>query len=183
MTGKFDDLFLTSYYLSWGKVTNFIEVHPTNFCNRAVLEAICTKLATSGPAIDDYIRQTLLYHSIGGSQELISTARQTIDRLVNAGLIMRHATSDFGPTLLGQAVVASSLTPEDGVFIHKELKKALQAFVMDGEMHVLYAFTPVCSIPSIINWRVFSKEIDSLDGSGLRALRFVGISPAMVNKM
>ena len=159
------------------------KVHPTKSFTRALLEAISTKLATSEPAVDDYIRQTLLYHSTNSSQELISTARKTIDRLINTGLITRHATSDFEPTLLGQAVVASSLTPRDGVFIHKELKKALQAFVMDGEMHVLYAFTPVFSVPSDINWRVFSREIDSLDGSGLRALRFIGISPAMVNKM
>lgn len=80
-------------------------------------------------------------------------------------------TSEFEPTSLGRAMVASALTPEDGIFVHKELKKPLQAFVVDGEMHVLCVFTSVSSILSEVNWQVFRKVIDSLDESGLRALR------------
>lgn len=140
-------------------------------------------MATSEPAIDDYVRQTLLYHSTDNPEELLVTVRETIDRLLRDCLITGGAASGFEPTLLGQAIVASSLTPEDGIFIHTELKKALQAFVMDGEMHVLYTFTPVSSIPSGINWRIFDKAMDKLDESGMRALGCVGINPALVKKM
>jgi hypothetical protein len=84
---------------------------------------------------------------------------------------------------LGKAVVASAIDPEDGIFIHKELSKALKAFVLDGEMHVLYTFTPVQDFGVSVNWRVFLWEIEGLDESGLRVLKFLGIKPTIVLKL
>ena len=89
----------------------------------------------------------------------------------------------YTATLLGQAIVASSLTPEDGLFIHKELKKALAAFVLDGDMHALYTFTPVQSSYTKINWQIFRKEVEALHESNMKVLSFVGLNPAMVNRM
>jgi DNA polymerase theta len=90
----------------------------------------------------------------------------------------------FQATRLGKAIVASSLDPEDGIFIHNELKKALQAFVMDGEIHVLYNFTPVHDLGGVtVNWRVFWHEMQQLDDSGLRVMSFLGLKPATVNRM
>lgn len=90
----------------------------------------------------------------------------------------------FQATRLGHAIVASSLDPEDGIFVHGELKKALQAFVMDGEMHVLYNFTPVHDLGAVaVNWRVFWNEMQQLDDSGLRVMSFLGLKPTIVNKM
>lgn len=90
----------------------------------------------------------------------------------------------FHVTRLGKAIVASSLDPEDGIFIHSELKKALQAFVMDGEMHVLYNFTPVQDLGGVaINWRVFWNEVQQLDDSGHRVMSFLGLRPAVINRM
>lgn len=86
-------------------------------------------------------------------------------------------------TTLGQAIVASSLTPEDGLFVHRELRKALGAFVLDGELHVLYAFTPVQSAEGSINWQLLRKEVDGFDESNMRALGFVGLTPSTINRM
>lgn len=58
-----------------------------NFDIRALLEAICIRLATSELAINEYMKQTLLYRSTEKPEELINTARQTIDRLIVNGLI------------------------------------------------------------------------------------------------
>lgn len=92
--------------------------------------------------------------------------------------------ANFEATTLGQGIVASSFDPEDGVFIYNELKNALQAFVMDGEMHVLYSFTPVHDLVAVsINWRVFWNEMESLDHSGLRTLRIIGLKPNLINSM
>src|SRR5262249_45727031 len=91
--------------------------------------------------------------------------------------------SNYQPTQLGKAIVASSLDPEDGEFIHRELKRALQAFVMDGEMHILYTFTPVRDMGITINWKVFSNEMEVLDESGLRVLGFLGLKPTVINKL
>lgn len=142
---------------------------------------IVTKLATSQLAIDDYVRKTLLYHT---------SDRETLQKLVETTLLKLQAgglivTSDdsFESTLLGQAIVAASLTPADGTFVHSEFRRALHAFVMDGEMHVLYSFTPVQSFQTDVNWQIFQKEMESLDESGLRVMSFVGVKPTMINKL
>jgi replicative superfamily II helicase len=149
---------------------------------RALLEVIATKLATSKSGINDYIRKTLLYHSIDHGQ-LSILMRTTLKNLCNADLIALDTNASFGATLLGEAIVASSLTPEDGIFIYKQLRKATQAFVLDGEMHVLYTFTPVQGSQTEVDWQLFRREMDCLDESGLRVLGLVGVKPTVVNKL
>lgn len=156
--------------------------NPLTRLDRALLEVIATKLATSNDSIDDYIRKTLLYYSIDYC-ELAEMVISTLQELKEDDLISQSNETEYAATLLGQAVVASSLTPEDGLFVHTELRKALQAFVMEGEMHVLYSFTPVQATNGNINWQTFRKEVDRLDGSNLRVLDFVGLKPLIINKM
>jgi replicative superfamily II helicase len=148
---------------------------------RALLEAIATKLATSIDSVDYYIKKTLLYQLID-YQELAGMVESTLKELEDTNLITREDW-DLQATPLGVAIVASSLTPEDGVFIHKELKRALEAFVMDGEMHALYAFTPVHATQGSINWKIFRSEMEVFDDSNIRAMRLVGLKPSLINKM
>ncbi|KAK6587192.1 hypothetical protein PZA11_000482 [Diplocarpon coronariae] len=148
---------------------------------RALLEVIATKMAEDDESVDDYMRKTLLYHSMDHG-ELASMVKSTIQDLEDSQLLLRKG-SIYRATLLGQAIVASSLTPDDGIFVHKELRKALQAFVMDGEMHVLYTFTPVQSSQININWQKFRQEVEGFDESNMRAMDFVGLKPNIINKM
>lgn len=99
------------------------------------------------------------------------------------GFIHEDATGDCKATQLGKAVVASTLEPEDGAFVHRELTRSLQAFSMDGEMHVLYTFTPVQDFSITVNWKVYRNEIESLDEAGLRVMFFLGIRPTVINRM
>ena len=154
----------------------------TDYSIRALLEVIATKMATNDECIDDYMKKTLLYHSMD-HEELAKMVKSTMQDLEETQLLHRTNDTDFQATLLGEAIVASSLTPEDGIFIYRELRKALQAFVMDGEMHVLYSFTPVQAGQTNINWQIFRKEMDGFDESNLRAMEFVGLKPSIVNKM
>ncbi|KAL8717169.1 MAG: hypothetical protein Q9225_005560 [Loekoesia sp. 1 TL-2023] len=150
---------------------------------RALLEVITVRLATHITAIDEYIQRTLLYHTMERAR-LKDWVESTIDELQEAGQISIDCTGAHEATALSRATVGSCMTPEDGVFVYDELRRALRAFVMDGEMHVFYMFTPVnTSGFGDINWRIFRNEIERLDESGMRVLEFVGISPAFVNKM
>ncbi|KAL8802236.1 MAG: hypothetical protein Q9182_003956 [Xanthomendoza sp. 2 TL-2023] len=150
---------------------------------RALLEVLTIRLATYEGAVDEYIRRTLLHHSMD-KDELSSWVETIMKELQSAGHIRIDATGSYEATPLARATVGSCMTPEDGVFVHDELQRALRAFVMDGEMHVFYMFTPI-NIWGIgdINWRIFRGEVDRLDESGMRVLEFVGISPAFVNRM
>lgn len=149
---------------------------------RALLEAIAVRLATSRDSLDDYVRKTLLYHSTD-AHTFHDNIAACLSELQSRGFIVVDNFSNFEATQLGRAIVTSSLDPEDGIFIHKELKKALQAFVMDGEMHILYTFTPVQDMSVTINWKVFANEMEGLDDSGLRVLGFLGLKPTEINRM
>ena len=94
---------------------------------RALLEVITVRLATHIAAIQQYVQKTLLYHSMDRASldTLVST---TLAELVECGLIKADSFGSYEATLLSQATVASFLTPEDGIFLHGELCRALQAF-------------------------------------------------------
>lgn len=79
--------------------------------------------------------------------------------------------------------MASALDPDDGTFIHKELERALRAFVMDGEMHLLYMFTPVQNYGTVINWKIFRNEMDAFDDSGHRVISFLGLKRSVINRL
>lgn len=153
------------------------------YLSRALLEVITVRLATHINAIDEYIQRTLLYHTMD-KVRLKDWVAETINELQITAQISLDSMGMYQATPLSRATVGACMTPEDGVFVHDELRRALQAFVMDGEMHVFYMFTPV-NISNIgdINWRIFRTEIEKLDESGLRVLEFVGINPAFVNRM
>ncbi|EEP81819.1 conserved hypothetical protein [Uncinocarpus reesii 1704] len=149
----------------------------------AILEAVATRLVSGKEAINDYVRCSLLYHTMEEG-ELFAMVESTLTELVNDNLLNPRIDGSYEPTQLGQAIVASAFSPEEGMFIHDELKRALQAFVMDGEMHVFYMFAPLQSAANVdINWSKFLDELDRLDESGLRVLQFIGVDPGFVNSM
>ncbi|MCJ1396196.1 hypothetical protein MMC18_009210 [Xylographa bjoerkii] len=150
---------------------------------RALLEVIAVRLANHPDAVQEYIRRTLIYHTMD-RETLNLMVQTTIKDLLDSQLVLFDEDGTYRATQLGQAIVASSLTPEDGIFVNAEFQRALKAFVLDGDMHVFYMFTPVHSTGlGDINWQIFRKEVDGLDESGLRVLRFCGVDPSFVNRM
>ncbi|KAL9583361.1 MAG: hypothetical protein Q9212_002751 [Teloschistes hypoglaucus] len=150
---------------------------------RALLEVITVRLATHMNAIEDYVQRTLVSHTMKKA-ELKEWVQKVILELQASGQITVDSNGIYEATPLSRATVGSCMTPEDGVFVHDELQRGLQAFVMDGDLHVFYMFTPV-NIWGVgdIDWRIFRDEIERLDESGMRALNFVGGKPALVNRM
>ncbi|EAW08211.1 DEAD/DEAH box helicase [Aspergillus clavatus NRRL 1] len=150
---------------------------------RALLEAIATGLVSGCEAIKEYVRCTLLYRTVDKKLAYTIMA-SSLQELVDEELLILREDESYEATKLGQAVVASAFAPEDGLFVHEELKRALKAFVMDGEMHIFYMFTPIQVAMNIqIDWLIFRDQLDNLDESGLRALQFVGVQPYFVNMM
>jgi replicative superfamily II helicase len=147
---------------------------------RAVLESMVIGLATHALAVRDFVQRTLLAQLVS-SDELEHMTASALRELHAAQLITASGQC-YEPTSLGRGTVLSGLSPEDSLFVHAELSRARSAFVLDGDMHVFYMFTPVSTIDtSIIDWGVFRQEIAALDDSGLRALAFCGVNPGFVN--
>ena len=108
---------------------------------------------------------------------------EAMSDLLGQGLISCKDNVCYEATNLGQATVAASLPPEDGIFVHAEFQRALQAFVMDGEMHVFYMFTPINLALGDIDWKVFRDQISGFNDSDLRVLQFCRVNPGLVNRM
>lgn len=152
-------------------------------CSRALLEVITVRLATHPIAIQEYVRRTLLFH-IMEAQNLDLMVEEAIHQLIADGFIEVDNSGSYQATQLSRAVVSSYMTPEDGLLVHGELRRALQAFVMDGELHVFYLFTPIqLNGMTEIDWQIFRREMENLDDSGMRVLRLIGVNPGLVNKM
>ncbi|KAL2823171.1 hypothetical protein BDW59DRAFT_149033 [Aspergillus cavernicola] len=150
---------------------------------RALLEAIATGLVSGREAIKEYVKCTLLYRTVDKKLSY-SIMNSALQELADEKLLQTEDNESYVATQLGQAVVSSAFAPEDGLFVHQELKRALQAFVMDGDMHIFYMFTPLqVAATTQIDWPIFRDQLDALDESGLRALQFVGIQPGFVNSM
>ncbi|GJN68675.1 hypothetical protein PLICBS_002719 [Purpureocillium lilacinum] len=149
---------------------------------RALLEVVSTRLATNHESICDYFSKSLLSHS-HGVEFVHECLEKSLIEVQSMGLATGDTADGLVPTQLGRAIVASAIDPDDGVFVHRELTRALRAFVMDGEMHILYVFTPVQDFGVIVNWQVFRNEMEALDESGLRVMNFLGIKPTSILKL
>ncbi|KAI5847703.1 P-loop containing nucleoside triphosphate hydrolase protein [Morchella snyderi] len=155
---------------------------------RALLEGIATKLATSADSLDDFLRCTLLFHTtptpVATLRPLITAA---LASLTTSNLITADpSTSYFSATPPGLATVAAGLSPDEGLFLHEEFSRALKAFNLESDLHIIYHFTPIhsSSTSSIaIDWKLLRDDLNSLSESNLRAATFIGVNPAFVNRM
>lgn len=107
-----------------------------------------------------------------------------ISPLISDNLIFRDDYGNFEATSLGKAIVAAGVSPRDGIFIHNEIKEAMQQFVMDSELHFVYMVTPVnMDDSSAINWKCFEDEIETFSGADNRVLRNCGINPKKIAEL
>lgn len=150
---------------------------------RSILEVSATKLANSKLSLEEYVRNSLLWQTHDHNIVLLMLDAALEDLL--ATKLIYQTSSSYEPTQIGTAIVASALTPEDGLFVHSEMQRALASFVIESEMHGLYLCTPIPapSQPIEIQWPIFRSHIDSLSEADLRAFTLIGISPSLVNKL
>ncbi|KIV89160.1 hypothetical protein PV10_08751 [Exophiala mesophila] len=151
---------------------------------RALLEVIAIRMASSRDSLDDYVECSLLWHTVAPNL-LGDIVGKAVDELIALELVQKAEYEHcLEPTKLGIAVVASGLSPEDGVFVYSDLQRAIESFVMDGDLHIIYLFTPVQTMGlAEISWVTFRNQLDLLDDSGLRAMRLIGVDPALVNRL
>ena len=156
---------------------------------RAILEVISTRMISTYEGLQEYAQNSLLWHTASNHKLVLDMLDAAIIYLIKDKLIEVTEFDSYAPTALGNAIVASGLTPEDGLFVHADLRQALSSFVMDSEIHLFYLFTPIphqnssFAMTSEISWPTFRNLLEALDEPSLRALRLIGINPALVNRL
>ena len=79
-------------------------------------------------------------------------------------------------TQLGLACLASSLSPDEGLTVFKELQKARQCFVLENELHIIYQVVPIYAATHInIDWTNYLTLWESLSGDMKRVGELVGV--------
>ncbi|BFZ62187.1 hypothetical protein YB2330_003269 [Saitoella coloradoensis] len=156
---------------------------------RALLEVIATNLASTESAVMTYAQSTLLYSTEPGETGMKKLVDESLDYLLENKLIVKEdpdgytaVEKSYVATDVGLAVVASAMTPEDGLFVHAELSRGMRTIVLDDDLHLIYHVTPVYA-QCEVDWRILRNAIEGLSESGNRIMSSVGVSPALVHKM
>ena len=65
----------------------------------------------------------------------------------------------YVPSRLGLACLASSLAPDEGLVVFKELAKARKQFVLENELHIIYLIVPIYAAVSWpkLDWMNFLR--------------------------
>ena len=156
---------------------------------RATLEVIATRMISTYEELQEYAENSLLWQTASSHEMVLDMLDTALTALLGDKLIEVTEFDTYTPTPLGAAIVASGLTPEDGLFVHSDLRQAISSFVMDSEMHLFYLFTPIPSVSSTtsstldISWVTFRNMLEKLDEPSIRALQLIGINPGLVNRL
>ena len=123
---------------------------------RPLLEGIATELIQSVHDIEKFIKCTLFNAQRYESFFMCSWFHRPyaqVHKVTKAALsyLQEHELLEwqshqqtFAATKLGRACVASSLSPDEGLIVFKELRKARQMFILECELHLMYVFEFAC---------------------------------------
>ncbi|XP_064629325.1 DNA polymerase theta-like [Lineus longissimus] len=161
---------------------------------RAILEVVVSGVARTPADVLSYANCTMLAASLatdeGNNQE--QPIQDCIKFLQDAELVriqeIQNAdgskTSEYFPTQLGSAILASSLSPDEGLKVFTDLQKARRNFVLDSELHILYQVTPiyVSDMWGDIDWYQYLVMWESLTPSMKRVAELVGVQERFLHK-
>lgn len=170
---------------------------------RPLLEGIATELIQSVHDIEKFIKCTLFsaqrYHSI--KCFLINRPYAQVHKVTKSALmfLQEHELLEWLPqqqtftaTKLGRACVASSLAPDEGLIVCKELRKARQMFILECELHLMYVkavsmlttryeLTPVFHGMEP-NWVKYFEVYSTLSTQCKQVADLIGVSPVFLSK-
>jgi DNA polymerase theta len=95
----------------------------------------------------------------------------------------------YKPTQLAFACVASAMAPDEALVIFGELQKALQCFVLENELHIIYQITPInicdywTNSATTIDWNLFYNLLQSFTADFKRVADLVGVRQSFLLKM
>lgn len=159
---------------------------------RALLETIVSGIASRKEDIIQYTMCTLANQFNEGSNDYIKylewlNTNHFIDTVkINEN---NQEFECYKPSQLAYAVVSSSMSPDEGLVIFSELQKALQCFVLENELHIIYQITPInicdywINSSSHIDWNLFYTLLQNFPPDVKRVCDLVGVRQSFILKM
>ncbi|RUS83890.1 hypothetical protein EGW08_008371 [Elysia chlorotica] len=161
---------------------------------RAVLEVVVSGVAPSPEDVMTYVNCTLLSASMNSESAQGNNSSVLIESCIqflqdNEFVTIQKSTNEdgeevsrFHPTLLGSAILASSLSPDEGLSVFTELQKARRAFALDTDLHIIYLVTPMYASDSSasLDWCHYYTLWEALTPADRRVAEMVGVSEAFI---
>ncbi|CAG7822735.1 unnamed protein product [Allacma fusca] len=166
----------------------------TSSMKRALLEVVASGITKSAQEVHQYTKSTLL--ALGGdskeelpaSQDGGSIIEECLEFLVENEFIklVKYEDNDkndeYVATQLGSACLSSSLSPDEGILVFKELLRARQCFVLANELHTIYQVTPIYLSDQWrnVDWNQYLNLYSSLNPEELRVAQLVGVEERFI---
>ncbi|XP_064085840.1 uncharacterized protein LOC135200981 isoform X2 [Macrobrachium nipponense] len=162
----------------------------TSSMKRAVLEVIVSGVAAGPSEVARYCSCTLLAASLkrtaSESQQDAQNSILSCVQFLEENEFIRLQETEVGMkyigTQLGCAVLASGLSPDEGLLVFSELHRARQCFVLENELHIIYQVTPVyvSSAWPNMDWLTFLSIWESLSDDMKRVADLVGVEESFI---
>ncbi|XP_071114847.1 DNA polymerase theta-like [Haliotis cracherodii] len=157
---------------------------------RAILEIVVSGVATAPRDVAAYASCTMLAATCEeqDNNQLIDTCiaflRENEFVTLKTSKNNGNTSERFYPTQLGSAVLASSLSPDEGLAVFAELQRARRCFVLEDELHVIYLVTPIYSgeVSANIDWYQFYCSWEKMHPSRRRVAELVGVEEGFIVK-
>ncbi|UYV70405.1 POLQ [Cordylochernes scorpioides] len=144
---------------------------------RAILEVVASGVAKQPQDVRQYMSCTLLACAVSAEQDEVTAAVDGCIGFLQEQELITITGEDFHPTKLGLAVLASSLSPDEGLRVFTELQKARQCFVLDSDLHLIYQVTPpyISDMLEQIDWLHYMNLWEKLPAGQRRVGELVGV--------
>jgi DNA polymerase theta len=158
---------------------------------RSLLEVIVSGIASKKEDIINYFDCKLMTYN-SEEQAMVNFEKYLTWLNKNQFIdVLKNEISEecYKPTQLGYAVVASAMAPEEGLIIFNELQKALQCFVLENELHIIYQITPINICDYWINsscnidWNLYYSLYQTFKPDVKRVSDLVGVRQSFILKM
>lgn len=85
-------------------------------------------------------------------------------------------------TSLGQAVVASGISPSDGLFIFNELERCREKLCLLNDLHLVYQTTPTYVAAQLprIDWKNYMNIMGKMDTAGKKVANLINIEESFI---
>jgi DNA polymerase theta len=150
---------------------------------RAILEVIASRIVKSPDDLAAYIQKTLLYHHSSLTREKAMKSALDIIQFLILNDFMDFKDGEYIPFRLANATLASSLSPEEALFVSREIKRDIGKFCLLDDFHVIYHCTPAYFNQINHKWERMRDLFGVLEGSYLSVAQNINISVGYLHKL
>ncbi|XP_067619568.1 DNA polymerase theta isoform X2 [Eurosta solidaginis] len=176
-------------------INSCLEQESSTHLKRALLEVISSGVAVTKEDIENFVNCTLL-----SAEKLLSEQgkdKQTkedrpfiadaVNFLIEYEFVRLQVDNEtkretYVATRLGQACLAASMPPTDGLILFAELQKSRRCFVLESELHAVYLVTPysVCYQMQDLDWLLFLDMWEKLPPAMKKVGELVGVKESFL---